>query len=276
MHTARFFKDRPYMQVGGSTAIVTGAAGGIGRAISEHLLARGASVALVDRDGPRLRVTANALGTPERSFDFAGDLANEETLRELLDDTSRRFGSVDLFVANAGVGGLGDIHRTDDEWELAWNVNVMAHVRAVRLLIDGWLERRRGYFVATASAAGLLTQLGAAPNSVSKHAAVGLAEWLAVTYGDRGIGVSCVCPMGVDMDLYQNAHQSVGATGARAIAASGDIIAPDDVGRAVVEAIEDERFLVLPHPEVAEYMRRKLVDYDRWLRGMQRLRVKMT
>jgi NAD(P)-dependent dehydrogenase (short-subunit alcohol dehydrogenase family) len=259
----------------GAIAVVTGGAEGIGRAIADHLLRSGASVVLADLDADRVHATVERLGFSQRSLAFVGDVSDEETLRRLLKETTDRFGPIDVFAANAGTGGLGGIHVLDEEWALAWNVNLMAHVRAVRLLIEGWLERGRGYFVATASAAGLLTQLDAAPYVVSKHAAVAFAEWVAITYGDRGVGVSCLCPMGVDTKMYHDAQQSVGAPGARAIAASGPILSADEVGRAVVEAITEERFLVLPHPEVAEYLRRKTNDYDRWLAGMRRLQARV-
>jgi NAD(P)-dependent dehydrogenase (short-subunit alcohol dehydrogenase family) len=155
----------------------------------------------------------------------------------------------------------------------------MAHVRAARLLVPRWLERGGGYFVATASAAGLLTQIGAAPYSVSKHAAVAFAEWLSVTYGDRGIGVSCLCPMGVNTNMLNaglDADDAGTALGANVVAHAGEILEPEVVADRVLEAIERETFLVLPHPEVLEFFRRKGTDYDRWLRGMRRLQGTVT
>ncbi|HEY4097658.1 MAG TPA: SDR family oxidoreductase, partial [Baekduia sp.] len=175
-----------------------------------------------------------------------------------------------------GAQGLGD---SDEEWARTIDVNVLAHVRAARLLLPGWLERGSGYFVATASAAGLLTQIGAAPYSVTKHAAVAFSEWLSVTYGGRGIRVSCLCPMGVDTNMLNaglDSEDEAEALGAKVVAHAGDVLAPEEVAERVLEAIDDERFLILPHPEVLEFYRRKGTDYDRWLRGMRRLQAEVT
>jgi NAD(P)-dependent dehydrogenase (short-subunit alcohol dehydrogenase family) len=150
---------------------------------------------------------------------------------------------------------------------------VRAHILAARKLVPGWVERGEGYWLTTASAAGLLTQIGSAPYSVTKHAAVAFAEWLSVTYGDRGLGVSCLCPMGVNTAMLNAGLDSGGdeGLGTRVVAAAGDVLEPEDVAGAVVEALREERFLVLPHPEVLEFFRRKGADYDRWLKGMRRL-----
>jgi NAD(P)-dependent dehydrogenase (short-subunit alcohol dehydrogenase family) len=174
-----------------------------------------------------------------------------------------------VFFANAGVA-IGEDERTDWEtWDTAFAVNIRAHVLAARLLVPGWLERGSGCFVATASAAGLLTQIGGAPYAVTKHAAVAFAEWLSVTYGDRGIHVSCICPMGVDTAMLA---ASQGTSAGTAVTTAGAVVAPEAVADAAVEALAAERFLVLPHPEVLEFFRRKASDYDRWLSGMRRLR----
>lgn len=183
------------------------------------------------------------------------------------------FGPLDLYFANAGViegGGLAD----QADWGRAIEVNVMAHVRAAEAVLPAWLERGEGYFVATASAAGLLTQIGLAPYAVTKHAAVGFAEWLAVTYGDRGIKVSCLCPMGVETAMYKAGLEAEGdeALGARVVAGAGKILSPDEVAEAVLAGIASERFLILPHPEVLDFYRRKGIDYDGWIEGMRRLR----
>ena len=172
-----------------------------------------------------------------------------------------------------GEPGIGD---SDEGWQHAIDVNVLAHVRAARLLVPGWLARGSGYFVATASAAGPLTQIGGAPYSMTKHAAVAFSEWLSVTYGDRGIGVSCLCPMGVSTNMLNDgldAADQASQLGATVVAHAGAVLEPDDLAQCVLDAVEQERFLVLPHPEVLGYFRRKASDYDRWLRGMRRLQM---
>jgi NAD(P)-dependent dehydrogenase (short-subunit alcohol dehydrogenase family) len=169
--------------------------------------------------------------------------------------------------------GGSDEQTPDAMWDRALSVNVRAHIVAARRLVPGWLERGAGCFVVTASAAGLLTQIGVAPYAVSKHAAVAFAEWLSVTYGDRGIHVSCLCPMGVDTPMLHGTPQDGGqSAGFEAVRSAGDILAPEDVADAVVAGLAEERFLILPHPEVLEFFRRKGSDYDRWLAGMRRLR----
>ncbi|WP_433679703.1 SDR family oxidoreductase [Nocardia sp. CA-119907] len=265
------------MQVGNAVAIVTGAAGGIGAAIAQRLLEHGARVLITDRDADRLAATTRRL-----SADFAGavyglaaDAAAEADLRKLIGTATSEFGPVDMFFANAGVGGGPGLDASDAQWEQALQVNVMAHVRAARLLVPDWLERGGGYFVSTASAAGLLTQIGSATYTVSKHGAVGFAEWLAVTYGDRGVRVSCLCPMGVDTAMLTGLGAdggSVGDLATRAVTGAGSVLRPLDVADRVIEAVEAEQFLVLPHAEVREFLHRKVSDHDRWIAGMQRYR----
>jgi NAD(P)-dependent dehydrogenase (short-subunit alcohol dehydrogenase family) len=165
-----------------------------------------------------------------------------------------------------------------EEWDLALNVNFVAHVHAARRLLPGWLERETGYFLTTASAAGIVSQIGSAPYAVTKHAAVAFAEWLAITYGDRGIGASCLCPMGVNTNLLNaglEAGDSAAALGSSVVAAVGEILEPEDVAAVVVDALREERFLILPHPEVGDYFQRKAGDYDRWIRGMRRLQAQV-
>ncbi len=194
-------------------------------------------------------------------------------MQAVLDLAVERFGPVDLYVANAGVGLGQGLESSEEDWSTSLDVNVMAHVRAARLLVPGWLERGRGYFLSTASAAGLLTQIGSPTYSVTKHAAVAFAEWLSVTYGTRGIAVSCLCPMGVNTAMLNGGADSDDPTarqGARAVTEAGGVLEPLDVADVVLDAIDDERFLVLPHPEVLEFYRRKASDYDRWLAGMRR------
>jgi NAD(P)-dependent dehydrogenase (short-subunit alcohol dehydrogenase family) len=185
----------------------------------------------------------------------------------VVDRALDRFGRIDLFCSNAGLGGGGGVEATDETWQRLWDVNVMAHVHAARSVLPAMLERGEGYLLHTASAAGLLTNIGNAPYSVTKHAVVALAEWLAVTFGDRGIGVSCLCPQGVRTQLLLDAMDDP----AGAVVISQGVIEPADVADAVVAGLADERFLILPHPEVADYWRHKATDPDRWLAGMRKL-----
>lgn len=260
----------------GKTALITGAASGIGEGHVKIFTAAGARVVAADLDGDRAHAVASGLG--DAAAGFGGDVSADADIRALLALAEERFGPVDLYCANAGISGdtgIGD----DPGWERILDVNLMAHVRAARLLVDGWLQRGGGYFVATASAAGLLTQIGTAPYSVTKHAAVAFAEWLSVTYGDRGIGVSCLCPMGVNTAMLtagMEADDDAAALSARVVAHAGEVLEPEEVADRVLEGIAAERFLVLPHPEVLEFYRRKGADYDRWLRGMRRLQGAVT
>jgi NAD(P)-dependent dehydrogenase (short-subunit alcohol dehydrogenase family) len=261
------------MEVEGRVAVVTGGASGIGRALARRLAAEGArGVAVADLDARGAEAVAGEIG--ERAIGVGCDVADEQQVGALVDKAQAAFGAgVDIFCANAGVGSGAGLDAPDADWDLAWNVNVRAHVLAARRMVPEWLERGEGYFVSTASAAGLLTQIGDAPYSVSKHAAVAFSEWLSVTFGDRGIRVSCLCPMGVNTPLLNSGLDEQGehGFGARVVAAAGTVLEPDEVAAAVVEGIRSERFLILPHPEVAEFLRRKGSDHDRWLAGMRRL-----
>jgi NAD(P)-dependent dehydrogenase (short-subunit alcohol dehydrogenase family) len=253
-----------------AVVVVTGGASGIGRAIARRAIEEGAAgVAVADLDGEGANAVAEELG--ERAIGVEVDVADPEQNEALIDRTEAAFGPVDVFFANAGVtGGIG----MEDGFEQALDVNLMAHVHAARVLVPRWLERGGGYFVTTASAAGLLTQIGSAQYSVSKHAAVAFAEWLSITYGDRGIRVSCLCPMGVNTPLMHAGEDSDDARGRSAsavVAAAGLVIEPEDAADAVVEALRKERFLILTHPEVLTFFQRKGSDYDRWLAGMRRL-----
>src|SRR3954452_23224540 len=256
------------MRLSGRVAVVTGGASGIGRALARRAVAEcAAGVVVADLDGAGAEAVAGELGPA--AIGIGCDSTDEAALRGALSAAEAAFGPVDAFFANAGiVAGAGE-DTPDDTWDRALAVNFRAHIVAARLLVPGWLERGRGCFVVTASAAGLLTQIGVAPYAVTKHAAVAFAEWLAVTYGDRGIHVSCVCPMGVDTPMLAGGMATAAAESVRS---AGAVLSPDEVAAAVVEGLADERFLILPHPEVLEYWRRKTSDYDRWLAGMRRLR----
>jgi NAD(P)-dependent dehydrogenase (short-subunit alcohol dehydrogenase family) len=232
----------------------------------------GADVTVSDVDADGARATADGIDTHGgRGRAIACDVRNEDQVRALVDGATRAAGPIALFCSNAGIGSLGGVDASDDAWTRAWETNFRAHVYAVRAVLPGMLERGDGYLLHTASAAGLLTQLGDLPYSVTKHAVVALAEWLAITYGDAGIRVSCLCPQGVRTAMLTGVDPSSGGGGV--LAAEG-LLEPEEVADAVVDALREERFLVLPHPEVLEYFRRKADDYDRWLRGMRRLRAR--
>lgn len=256
-------------------AVVTGAAGGIGAALARRVAERGGRVVLSDLDADRLTRTTALLAVThgDRVFPVPGDVTSERDVARAIDEAEDRFGPVAVYFANAGVGLGAGLAAADAEWQRAHEVNVLAHVRAARILVPRWLDRGGGYFVSTASAAGLLTQLGSPTYTVSKHGAVAFAEWLAVTYGARGVRVSCLCPMGVDTDLLHDAANAEGEE-ARianlAVTSAGAVLSPTQVADEVLAAMAEERFLVLPHPEVAEMLRHKVGDPDRWIAGMQR------
>jgi NAD(P)-dependent dehydrogenase (short-subunit alcohol dehydrogenase family) len=262
------------MELSSKVAIVTGGASGIGRAMALRFADDGAKgVVVADLDGEGAQAVADQIGEPH-AVAVRGDVATEDGVNELVERAEATFGAVDLFCANAGVAIGTDVATPDTEWDLSFAVNIRAHILAARRLLPGWLERGDGYFLSTASAAGLLTQIGSAPYAVTKHAAVAFAEWLSVTYGDQGLKVSCLCPMGVDTPVLREGLAKPGgdeALGAKVVEAAGDLLQPEQVADAVVEALAEERFLVLPHPEVLTFFRRKADDYDRWLAGMRRL-----
>lgn len=262
------------VELGSATAVVTGAASGIGEAVARRLLERGASVVLGDLDAARLGVTAGLLEQdhPGRVALVAGNAADEDHVAELI---AAAPGPVDLFVANAGVFRGFGLDADEEDWSLGWDVNVMGQVRAARALVPAWLESGGGCFVSTASAAGLLTQLGSPAYSVTKHAAVGFAEWLAATYGDRGVQVCCLCPMGVRTDMLAEGESSQDPEARLAmtsVVTAGTPLSPDDVADALLAAIEEGRFFALPHVEVGTMYARKAADTDQWISGMQRFR----
>lgn len=265
------------MHLDGAVAVVTGGGAGIGAATAAALVGAGARVVITDIDENALAATTETIARdqPDSVTGIAGDASADADIHAAIRLAEERFGPVDLFFANAGVVGGPGLDAPDDVWASTLDVNVMGHIRAARRLMPEWLARGSGYFLSTASAAGLLTQLGSATYSVSKHAAVGFAEWLSVTYGDKGIRVSCLCPMGVDTRLLRpDEMPAVGGAELmqRAVETAGRVLTPAQVADIVVEAIGDERFLILPHPEVLDMYRHKGADYDRWLGGMRRYR----
>jgi NAD(P)-dependent dehydrogenase (short-subunit alcohol dehydrogenase family) len=246
-------------------AVVTGAGNGIGAAIARRLAGAGARVVVNDLDAGAAEAVAAEIG----GVAVPGDAAGEAGVTALVAEAGAHLGGIDLYVANAGVGVGGGPEAPEADWDLAWQVNVMAHVRAARELVPGWLERGQGRFLTTVSAAGLLTMLGSAPYSVTKHAALAFGEWMSATYGDRGITVQCVCPLGVHTNLLE----SSGDTGKAIL--SPEAITPEEVADAVMVGLADGRFLILPHPQVADYYAARADDTDRWLAGMRRLQAKV-
>jgi NAD(P)-dependent dehydrogenase (short-subunit alcohol dehydrogenase family) len=260
------------MELTDRVAVVTGGASGIGRALAWRLAEEGArGVVVADLDAAGAQAVAGDIGA--RALGVGCDVADEQQVIDLVASAQDAFGPVDLFCANAGVAVGTDLDTPEDTWELALSVNVRAHVYAAKALVPGWLERGEGYFLATASAAGLLTQIGSAPYALTKHAAVAFAEWLSVTYGGHGLKVSCLCPMGVNTNMLSGGDLE--STGASVVRAAGDIVEPDFVAEVCVDAIREERFLILPHPEVLTFFQRKTSDYDRWLSGMRRLQARV-
>ena len=257
------------MQIADRVIVVTGAASGIGRGLAQRFAAEGArAVVAVDYDGPGAAEVAAALAASgTTSLGLQVDVSVETALVAAIDRTEAEFGAIDLFCSNAGILAIGGEELPDDEWRRMIDVNVMAHIYAARNLVPKILERGDGCLLNTCSAAGLLTQIGSAPYSVTKHAALSFAEWLAVTYGDRGLKISALCPQAVESKM------TAGIEGGGVAGVDG-MITPEQVADAVVEGLGDERFLILPHPEVIDYFRRKADDYDRWLAGMRRLQAR--
>jgi len=222
-------------------------------------------VVAVDRDLVNAQRVAGAAGGTA----MQADVAREEDIVRVVRDTEARFGGIDLWCSNAGILVIGGVETPNQQWQQIWEVNLMAHVYAARAALPGMIARGKGYFLHTASAAGLLSQIGSATYSVTKHAAVAFAEWLAITHGDQGIRVSVLCPQAVRTNMILGTEEG-------GVAGVDGVIEPDQVAQAVVEGLADERFLILPHPQVAEYLRRKTADYDRWLGGMRRLQRRFT
>ena len=253
------------MQIQGKVVIVTGGSNGIGRALCLAFAAAGAkAVVIADVDREAGQKVANEI--PKTPGGFAHcDVSKERDVHNLVDSITDTCGQVDIFCSNAGIGTGGGPEAPDKDWQRTWEVNVMAHIYAARAVLPQMLERREGYLLQTVSAAGLLTQIGSAPYSVTKHAAMSFAEWLSITYGDRGIRVSALCPMGVRTHMLEQAQFGGGAF------LLDTAIEPEQVAAETIKGMGDERFLILPHPEVARFFQQKAGDYDRWLRGMRRL-----
>ncbi|RQX05443.1 SDR family oxidoreductase [Micromonospora globispora] len=250
-------------------AVVTGGAGGIGAALGRRFVAEGAAaVVLADLNADAAAAVAESIGPA--AYAVGVDVTDERQVRALVEETERRYGRIDLFCANAGVATGGGVEAPDADWDRAWRVNVLAHVYAARAVLPAMLRRGQGYLLMTCSAAGVLTAVGDAPYTATKHAAVGFAEWLAITYRDAGIRVSALCPQGVDTPMLADGL-AAGHLGARVIAASGAVLTPDQVADAAVAGLAEERFLILPHPEVAGYARRRAEDPDGWQAGVRKL-----
>ena len=240
--------------------VVTGAASGIGRALAVRFAAEGAKlVACADRDEPGAQATAKMMG----GVAYKTDVSKEADIVALIEAVEKDHGPIDLFCSNAGIGVGGGAETPDADWQRIWDINVMAHVWAARHLVPLMAARGGGYLMNTASAAGLLSQIGSAPYAVTKHAAVGLAEWLAITHGDQGIKVSVLCPQAV--------RTAMTAGNPEGVASIDGMMEPEVLAEAVVKGLAAEDFLILPHPEVITYMRNKTGDYGRWIGGMRKL-----
>ena len=248
------------MRIENKVVVVTGGASGIGRALARAFAAAGArKVIIADRNGDGAAAVAAETGGVWRQV----DVSHEDEIKGLIDWTETEHGAIDLFCSNAGIGVGGGAEASNEAWQRTWEINVMAHVWAARHLVPRMIERGGGYLLNTASAAGLLSQIGSAPYAVTKHAAVGLAEWLAITHGDAGIKVSVLCPQAVRTAMTAGAED--------AVASIDGMIEPEAVAEVCLSAIEAEEFLILPHPEVLQYMRNKTSDYGRWIGGMRKL-----
>lgn len=257
------------MNVNGKSIIVTGAAQGIGAALARRFARDGAALVLIsDIDGESAERAASAIRDEGgKAVAQRADVSSEADIQALADLAIDHEGRIDLFCSNAGVIVQGGPEADDAAWTASWQVNVMAHVHAARIALPAMLARGEGYFLNTASSAGLLTALGAAPYATTKHAAVGFAEWLAITYGVQGIGVSVLCPQAVRTKMLEDA---MGGDAGKAVQSGGAILEPDDVAQMVTDALAERRFMIHTHSEVTEYMKRKAGDIDRWIGGMQR------
>jgi NAD(P)-dependent dehydrogenase (short-subunit alcohol dehydrogenase family) len=248
------------MHIKGKIVVVTGAASGIGRALAQRFAREGAKLVVCsDLNGEGVARTAKDVG----GVAFTTDVSKEADIQHLIETVEKDHGPIDLFFSNAGIGYGGGAEVSNERWQRIWEINVMAHVWAARHLVPRMAARGGGYLCSTASAAGLLSQIGSASYAVTKHAAVGLAEWLSITHGDQGIKVSVLCPQAV--------RTAMTAGNPDGVASIDGMMEPEAVAEACVKAIEAEEFLILPHPEVLQYMRNKTNDYGRWIGGMRKL-----
>ncbi len=255
------------MEVKGKVVVITGAASGIGRGLAERFAADGAAhVVVADRDQAGARAVAEAIGGTGVGL----DVADEAAVRDLVAATERAHGGIDLLVSNAGFATIGGLEVPNEDFQNMWDVHVMAHVFAARAALPGMIERDGGYLLNTASAAGLLAQIGSVAYSVTKHAAVALAEWISITHAHQGIRVSVLCPQAVATSIVSNSPTRDRMGSGPRVASADGVLQPSEVAECVTQALREERFWVLPHPEVAEYARRKALDVDRWLSGMRR------
>ena len=269
------------MDITGRIVVITGGGGGIGRAMAVAFAAAGAgAVVVADIDGEAAeRVAAALRADGHEALGVRCDVAHETDTVAVVDAAVTAFGRIDIFCANAGIVVPGGVEVPDADWDRIWDINVRSHVHAARAVLPAMLERGEGYLITTASAAGLLTQIGSAPYAVTKHAAVALAEWVSITHGDAGIRVSCLCPQGVwtamtgaPADLGDSqGGQGLESEFAVSTAGRDGMLLPTEVAAAVIEAVADERFLILPHPVVADYEVRRASERERWLRGMRRV-----
>jgi NAD(P)-dependent dehydrogenase (short-subunit alcohol dehydrogenase family) len=253
------------MNIEGTVIVVTGGANGIGQALCRRFVAgRAEAVVVADIEFDRARALAEEIG----GFAMAVNVATESEVADLVSKTLDRYGRIDLFCSNAGIATDGGPEVPNAGWQRIIDINLMAHIYAARAVVPHMLKRGEGYLLQTVSAAGLLTQIGSAPYSVTKHAALAFAEWLSITYGDLGLKVSALCPQGVRTNMLNS------FAGGENFLQEG-ALDPAEVAAIVVRGLAEEKFLILPHPEVAEYFQRKASDYDRWLRGMRRLQDKI-
>jgi NAD(P)-dependent dehydrogenase (short-subunit alcohol dehydrogenase family) len=259
--------------VAGAGVVVTGGGSGIGAALSRRFTAEGARVVVNDIDGDAAEAVAQACrgaaGAGGQATAVAGDAASEEGVAALISAARAHLGEIDVFCANAGIARGGGPEAAEPDWDASWQVNVMAHVRAARLLLPPWLERGSGHLTCTVSAAGLLSMPGSAPYAVTKHAALAFAEWMAITYAHRGLTVQAICPQGVRTPMLE------GSDARAKLLLEDSAVPPDAVADAVIEGMADGRFLILPHPEVADRYAGRAAETDRWLRGMSRLQQRL-